>query len=92
MNEPQLYEVVSKNNSVAECPISIGVFSTKDKAIDYINKEFIRITPQSVTELLPIEGFNCYERFDYISHYGSYNCSYLIKPIYIDPKHYLDQI
>lgn len=58
--------------------------------IDYIQKEFIRITPHSKTELLPIEGYNFYERFDYVSHYGSYNCSYLIKPVYIDPKHYLD--
>lgn len=88
----QLYEIIHINNDTNENRTTIGIFSNKEFAIEYIKKEFISKTPRSFTDLLPREGFNFYERFDYVSCYGSYNCSYLIKPIEIDPKHYLDKL
>lgn len=76
--------VVSKCYSYSESNI-IGYFSTKEKAIDFCKKDFERIKPQNLTELLPPdrEHFKSYERFEYNSYYGGHKCGYELMPILV---------
>ena len=79
-----IFSVVSKCYTYSESSI-IGYFSTKEKAIDFCMKDFERIKPKNLTELLPPdrEHFKSYERFEYNSYYGGYDCAYELQPIIV---------
>ena len=80
-----IYAVQTKNYKVLADTQIIGYFSTKEKAIDFCMKDFERINPKNLTELLPSdrEHFKFYERFEYNSYHGNYPCAYELVPIFV---------
>ena len=66
--------------------MDIGYFSTKEKAIEFCEKDFLRIQPHNLTKLLPAnpEKFRWNERFEYDSYYGDYQCAYELVEIELD--------
>ena len=80
----EIFAVVSKCYTYPDTSI-IGYFSTKEKAIEFCMKDFQRINPQNLTELLPVDRntFKSYERFEYDSYYGGYKCGYELMPILV---------
>lgn len=87
-----LYNV---NYDVDEQHTLIGYFDDIEKVKKYIELEWLRIKPVSHTELLAIEPskYKWYERYDYVSCYGNYNCSYELRPVeHFNPKHFLDDV
>ena len=86
-----LYNV---NYDVGEQHTLIGYFNDVEKLKKYVELEWLRINPISYTDILPIDltKYKYYERYEYVSHYGGYNCSYELRPIeHFNPVHFLEK-